>query len=241
MVARGAYGKDSSASGFDLIAGAGFGAVDAAPFRSDLRAVQARGLKAFVWLGAWLKQQCRFEHDDAWIRARLQEIGGHPAILAYFLGDEPLYGPCPNGPQLFRARTDLVRSLDPGHPTFTVIQAYEPGEEFPYAHWVGSTDILALDVYPCVTGRPCDMGRIDAAIAAAERKGVHRYWAVIQDFRDSYYRLPTPDELMQQYRHWQRSRMEGYLVFSWNYKGYSLEANPENVRTLQALNALPLH
>jgi hypothetical protein len=238
---RGAYGKDGSASGYDTIAGLGFNTVDSGPFKDYLDALERRGLRGFVWLGQWDKKQCRWEHDDAWIRAHVAPIAGHPAIAGYYLADEPLVSACPGAPAAMSARSQLVKSLDPAHPTFIVVQVTDGQQQFLYAPWVGSVDVLAFDVYPCSTARAaCDYGKIDAAVAAAERAGVPRYWGVIQAFQgDNYYRMPTAAEVGEQFDHWRRSRISGYLVYTWSYQGVSLDSYPDDQAALRAANSLP--
>ncbi|HLB77014.1 MAG TPA: hypothetical protein VJO72_08275, partial [Candidatus Dormibacteraeota bacterium] len=54
--------------------------------------------------------------------------------------------------------------------------------------------------------------------------------------QDSFYRLPTPQELATEFTHWDNSSMSGYFVFSWNYLGLSLETFPDNVAQLKAEN-----
>ena len=235
---RGAYGKDSTASGFDTIAATGFNSVmtDADP--GVLDALEAKGLKGVVWLGSWSNRACSWEHSDSWVRSQVATIAGHPAILAYYLGDEPLFSRCSRGPDAYRARTALVHSLDPGRPTFTVIQAYDStsGESYPYRYWAGTVDILGLDVYPCSFERGCDFSEIDGAIAAADQAGIPQYWAVIQVFQDDYYLLPRPEDLAAQFDHWNKSRMSGYFVFSWNFGAVSLDNEPASLAVLKARN-----
>lgn len=243
---RGVYGKDSSPSGWDLIAASGFNTVMVNPYREELDPLPAKGLKGIVWLGAWLKSPtCAFESDDAKIRSQLAAIAGNRAILAYYLGDEPRVSECPNAPTLFRQRSDLVHALDPGSTTFTVIQAYENGISFDYAPWAGVVDVIGFDVYPChKSSSTCTFADIDHAIAAIQKAGITRYWAIVQDFQDCYYRLPTADEIGGQFDHWAQSGMSGYLVFSWNYRpadpsciGTTLEGRPDNIAKLQYENS----
>ncbi len=243
---RGVYGKDSSHTGFNAMATAGFTAVMTDPYKESLDPLAAAGLKGIVWLGAWLNTPtCGFENDDAKIRTLVSAIAGHPAILAYYLGDEPRITECPQAPALFKQRSDLVHSLDPGSATFTVIQAYENGAAHRYAAWVGAVDILGFDVYPCAkASSSCDYKSLDAAITAIDGLGIPRYWAIVQDFQDCYYRLPTPQELRAQFDHWSQSKMSGYFVFSWNYQsadqacpGTSLDAHPDNVAELKYENS----
>lgn len=243
---RGVFGKDTSASGSALIAATGFNTVMTDPYRQLLDPLAAQGLKGIVWLGAWKNAPaCNFERDDATIRSQVVPIAGHPAILAYYLGDEPRVTECPNAPAMFRQRSELIHSLDPGSLTFTVIQAYENGVSHDYAPWRDVVDVVGFDVYPCSrASSTCRLGDIDSAITDIQNAGVSPYWAVIQDFQDCYYRLPTPAELRGQFDHWARSAMSGYLVFSWNYQaagnscgGTSLESHPDNVNQLRAENA----
>ncbi len=241
ILVRGVYGHDTSDTGYTLQVRAGFNTFDANPDRATLDSLGAAGVKAFVWLGAYSNTTCSWEHGDAWIRDRVQSVAGSSAVLAYYLGDEPLAGRCPQAPAMFKARTGLVHQIAPGQPTLTVISAFDSGKSYPYAIWKGTTDILGFDIYPCrqgVTG--CSFDRIDAAIEAIRAAGIDRYWAVIQAFEDSYYRLPTPEELHEEFQHWRRSDMSGYLVFSWNYLNVNLEDRHEVVDQLRAENAISL-
>ena len=132
-----------------------------------------------------------------------------------------------------------MHSLDPGRPTFTVVQSWDSGgnESFPYGHFAGAVDILGLDVYPCAHVRAgCNFAEIDAAFAAAEAAGITNYWGILQAFEDDYYRLPTPEEVATQFDHWQNSHMSGYFVFSWNYLGTGLDGYPDVVREFARRN-----
>jgi hypothetical protein len=243
---RGAYGKDSSSSGFDVMAAQGFNTVMTDPYRQSLDPVAAKGLKAIVWLGAWYNAPtCEFERDDATIRSQVSAIAGDPAIEAYYLGDEPRVSECPLAPAMFKQRSRLVHQLDPSGRTFTVIQAFENNVNHDYAPWAGTVDVLGFDVYPCArASSTCDFSAIDSAVTDIRRAGITSYWAVLEDFQDCYYRLPTAAELRGQFDHWAKSDMAGYLVFSWNYQssdktcaGTSLDLHPENIAVLKSENA----
>jgi hypothetical protein len=231
---HGSYGKDSSASGFDRIVAAGFTVVDRNAFREELDALPA-GVRGWVWLGDYDNTTCDWEKSDDSVRSHVGAIAGHPAIAAYYLADEPHIWDCPNLPGQLKARSRLVKSIDPGPPTFVLIEPHSPGN--PYAPFVGTVDVIGADRFPCSHSNGCDMSKIDEAIRLLDDAGVPRYWAVIQAFADSFYRMPTADELRQEFQHWRASRMEGYLVFSWAFARDSLERHPDLIDVLAEENA----
>ena len=257
---RGVYGHDSSydparpdTTGFAVMRQTGFGIVQTDAFRDGLDALRAAGLKGMVWLGAYDSRACRFEHDDAWVTQHVSAIAGHPAIYAYYIADEPHVGRCPRSPDQLRARTNLVQRVDRGSRTFTVIADWDPDlNAVPYSLWAGSgaVDIWGFDVYPCKRQpHHCDFQNIDQSRSAIERLGFSPYIALLQDFQDCYYGLPTTDELRAQFTHWQGSTMAGYLLFSWNYTSavpgcaqyaVQLEQVPGNVQELACENTLPI-
>lgn len=231
---RGIYDRDFSASGFNDEAAIGFNVIDSDPNRTELDTLAARQLKGLVWLGGYSNDTCAFNNDDEWVRAHVRAVAGHRAIAAYYIDDEPDAARCPSAPAQMRDRSRLVKSIDPRPPTLLVSYKLE---QFPL--FAGTVDIIGLDHYPCSIKDGCDFTRIDKAAAAADRAGI-RYWGVIQAFGDSYYKLPTPDELAQQFAHWRTTRMEGYLVFSWHWppghKSLWLANHPELQRQLSIEN-----
>ena len=242
---RGMYETTNGAHNV-LFQSLGFTAVNAGASRSSLDAVAALNLKGMVWLGDYDNDTCAFTASDATVAVEVDGVKGHPAILGYYVADEPEQAleTCPNVAQQIKARSDLVKLHDPTRPTYVVVSnsAYVPGgtiEWYPYHYLVGTADILGLDIYPChqPASAPCDFADIDRAIAAANSQGVPRYYAVIQDFEDSTWRRPTPDELRMQFDHWASSCMEGYFIFSWDWMGNSLDGNTAQQDTLRTQNA----
>ncbi len=238
---RGVYGRDSTPSGVGLIAAAGFDAVTVGPWREELDALHAAGMKGVVWLWDYDDERCAFEKDDRWVRQVVGAIAGHPAVLAYQVADEPSFARvepgCPAVPEQVRARSELIHSLDPVPPTYVVIPTWDGREAYPYQHFAGTTDVMGLDVYPCWhQTAECQMEIIDDAIAAADEDAVPRYWAVLQDFDDGWYRSPTAAELDAQFERWAGSRMEGYFVYHWN-EG-DLESKPDHLAVLAKNNLL---
>ena len=131
---------------------------------------------------------------------------------------------------LRKARSELVKSLDWVHPTMAVIEPHWP--ENPYTPYVGTVDIIGVDRYPCSYVNGCVFSKIDDTLALLDQAGVPHYWAFIQAFADSYYRMPTADEVHEEFRHWRQSRMEGYVVFSWAYGTDTLENHPDVIDAL---------
>jgi hypothetical protein len=207
---RGIYDRDSSATGFDREVALGFNFIDSNVF-DDFDELAARHLRGFVWLGGYSNVSCSFREDDDWIREHVSAIADNPGVGAYFIDDEPDAAKCPRAPAQMKARSDLVKSLDPGPPT--VLVTYKIDQFKLFAHTV---DVLGLDVYPCSIRGGCDYTKIDVQAAVADHLGA-RYWGVIQAFGDDWYKLPTPDELHRQFRHWRATKMEGYLVFAWRH------------------------
>jgi hypothetical protein len=208
---RGVFERDLSATGFDDEAAVGFNHIDSGPYEEDIAPLADRGLKGFIWLGGYSNTSCRFEESDNWVRSRVQAIAGHAGVGAYFIDDEPDAAKCPTAPDQMRARSDLVKSLDPGATTFLVTYHVDQLRLF-----AGTVDVLALNKYPCSYQYGCRYHLINMQVAEADRLGV-RYWGVIQAHGDDWYKVPTPDELHRQFEYWRRSNMEGYLVFSWRW------------------------
>lgn len=229
---RGVYDRDLSRTGFAREAALGFNFIDSGPYRDQIEPLKARGLNAFVWLGGYSNDSCRFNESDRWVRSHVRSISGHEGVGAYFIDDEPDAARCPRAPAQMKARSRLVKSLDPRPPTFVV--SYKPEQLKLFA---GTVDVLGLDKYPCSIKNGCDYSKIDAQAAEADRLGV-RYWGVIQAHGDDWYKVPTPEELHEQFDHWRSTNMEGYLVFAWRFPDDRPSSWLANNRALQAQLAI---
>jgi hypothetical protein len=203
----------------------GFNFIDTGPGRDQVRAIAARGLKPFVWLGGYSNTACQFNETDEWVRSHVRAIAGlrrraggkgrrhrrQPVVGAYFIDDEPDARACPTAPGQMRARSALVKSIDSRPPTFIVTNQPEQLELY-----AGTVDVIGLDHYPCSITHGCAYSKIDRQAAKADRLGV-RYWGVIQAHGDDWYKVPTRLELHRQFVHWRNTNMEGYLVFAWRF------------------------
>jgi hypothetical protein len=232
---RGAYGRDSSASGLEIMRSVGLTTVTADPLRSSLDQLARRGMRAIVWLGAYDRAAtppCEFERDDDWIAERIRAIAGHPAIFAYQITDEPngSIDSCPRVVHQVRARAELISSLDPSSPTYLTVSK----AGYHYETWRDVADILGLVIYP-LSRRGYDDQMIPTAIEEADRDGVDRYLAVLQDFSTTaWYVTPTPDQLRRQFRQWSMSRMEGYMIYHWRHG--DIEGRPGQLDVLADVN-----
>ncbi len=223
---RGMYDRDFSPTGFGTLKSLGFTTIDSNPYADSIDPLVANGLRGFVWLGGYSNTTCTFNSGDDWIRSHVADVAGNPGVAGYFIDDEPDAAACPNAPAQMKARSDLIKSIDPGPPTFIVVYKVDQ-----FKLWAGTVDVFGLDHYPCSIKNGCDFTKIDDEAAEADRLGV-RYWGVIQAHGDSWYKVPTPEELHEEFVHWRATHMEGYLVFAWAW--------PTSDSSLWLANNLPL-
>jgi hypothetical protein len=208
---RGVYDRDLSATGFDYLAAFGFNYIDSAPDADQMNELAARGLKGFVWLGGYSNTSCRFNYGNEWVRSHVAAIAGNPGVGAYLVDDEPDAAACPTAPAQIRARSNLIKSIDPRPATVVVTYKVDQLKLF-----AGTVDVIGLDHYPCSIQHGCVYSKIKEQAAEADRLGI-RYWGVIQAVGDDWYKVPTPLELHEQFVYWRATNMEGYLVYAWRY------------------------
>ncbi len=149
------------------------------------------------------------------VRAFIEAVGDHPAILGWYMADEPEARA--ESPQWYRDAYRLIRELDPYHPCI-MLNYGRRGMETYYE----SCDILMPDCYPVfrTDGPPRKPLR---AITEWMRTAVplRPSWLVPQAFSWSPYglsgRAPTLDELRNQI--WQTfiAGGKGILLYTWGY------------------------
>lgn len=126
---------------------------------------------------------------EAWLRDEVAAFRDHPALLAWYISDEPT-GHGATADQL-QTSYDIVRDLDPYHPITIVFM--NPGKAIDYA---SAMDLAMVDPYPIPNGPP-------GSVAGAVRTLVNDLtpeipvWIVPQAFGGSEWwtREPTGAEL----------------------------------------------
>jgi hypothetical protein len=214
----------------------GFRVVDVTP--GEIGAVRPEQ-QALVWLGGYDNTRCDWVWSDAQVVTSFAQYGlAHsPRTSGYFLADEPnTAGNCPATPAQLRARSRLVRSLDPDLGHFTFADIDDPAQ---FRAFGDAVDVIGTDPYPCQVGKPCDWSLIPAYIAALRAAGVTRYLAFLQAFGADKWRWPSAGELENMIAQWQRSNWSGEIAFSWTYGGSQLIDHPDLLAVLARLNGTP--
>ena len=137
------------------------------------------------------------------VKATVDAVSRHPALLGYYLFDEPLPWYSRNLNTLER----LLRSLDPEHPAVAVFtQPSQIREMIPRA----GLRVNLIDAYPVTASQPIGDTAYRAAFAPDDRvefgelmgrlraAAPHRpFWLIPQAFGEGALRLPAPEELRQ--------------------------------------------
>jgi hypothetical protein len=238
QVVRGIYRFKSD--NWRAMADAGFNHVTDG--NSNQTAQQKAGLVGILWMGGWDKAKCSFEATAGEMAAIAEANKGHG--YHYQLGDEPNVSECPNAAREYRRATELIHQHDPTGKTWVAIDQFNDPN---MAHWPGpgiwlqgAVDILAFDVYPCQPGSPCRYDMIDGAVRRIHAAGVEDWQFILQDFQNEEFRWPTPDEVREQFRHWQGHGASGYWVFAWDYQRGNVTRRSGNLDALRWINSQSL-
>ena len=129
------------------------------------------------------------EQRDEWLRTEIEAVRDHPALLAWYIADEP--GLRGVDPEAMQRLYDRVRELDPYHPVTMVFLNAGAGQRF-----AAALDLAMIDPYPIPNAPPATVG---PAVAAA-RQGLGPripVWLVGQAFGggEHWTREPTAREL----------------------------------------------
>lgn len=147
----------------------------------------ALGLRVHFDLGPWAG---RAEDDEKWelIRAIVQTYRDHPALLGWYLADEPDFQGIPAA-VLERAHR-FVKNLDPYHPTSLVV-----GNPENAGRYAGACDIIMNDPYPIPWAPIAAVGEATDRMVR-ETGGKLPVWVVLQAFgsQEVWRREPLPAE-----------------------------------------------
>ena len=150
-------------------------------------AAAREGVQILLELSDFVRQ--RPEPDRVAIDATIRRYRDHPALLAWYLIDEP--DETKTEPALVRQVYRRIRELDPYHPVYLV-----NNRPHTYADYLDGSDILAVDVYP-VPRQP--LRRVRDRVQEARWSGLQQkpVWLVAQAFGgvEHWPRAPRPAEL----------------------------------------------
>jgi hypothetical protein len=215
FVLHGAYGRDA-AGGTTGMQAAGLNTVTNDPNVAELDALEAKGMKAILWLGSFDRKEqegtCTFERSDQWVTDHVQAVAGHPAIALYQITDEPngaLFH-CPDVPDQVKARGEMIKSIDPSAVTYVTLATDTAWDVF-----ADSADVFGIPTDPVSIKNGYNEEKIPNIIARAQAAGFDRVIAIMQLFATpTFYRLPTPEELQHQYDQW-GTFPEGRMLYHW--------------------------
>lgn len=147
--------------------------------RRFLDTAQANDLKVLLEMGGMVGQKV----DREAIEAHVQAFKDHPALLAWYVRDEP----SPAQQPLVREASALFRRLDAAHPTYLV--SCRPAEFAAEAHLA---DIFAVDPYPLPRGAIATVAKwADEACKAA--RGELPVWLIPQAHDNTSYDRKPPE------------------------------------------------
>lgn len=138
--------------------------------RSELDEIASYGLKTFSALDRKLSEQALADRIDA--------IKDHPALFAWYIGDELQTIDIPDQTRLYR----LLRSHDPDHPVYAVQDRIYDLRPF-----MQTADVLGLDPYP-VAQRPIRMVTDFIREGRATTFDARPHWSVPQMFNWALHR-----------------------------------------------------
>lgn len=175
-------------SPFNCILDYGINRLPVDQIREYLDAAQQHGIKLIYCMNDLYPAATYHKQIGPWIgnedmaRGVVSTFKDHPAVLAWYLNDEL---PTKMIPDLMKYY-DLVRSTDPGHPTYIVHFVPRIIPDF-----VPTTDVLGIDVYPVPTRPVIRVSQMtDVGVEAAQ--GLKPLWMVLQAF--AWYQHRPPED-----------------------------------------------
>ena len=186
------------------------------------------------------------EQDGELIRERVRALKDHPALLGWYLADEPEYHHVL--PESVKQLRSLISEEDPWHPTIVVNNAFGAIRQF-----ASGGDIIAPDPYPFFKrgGMSPAMGKVGAHIAEATAAAMpgQAVWVVPQahdtrDFGGKDERGPTFAECRNMVWQAVSAGARGVVWWDWGWTAPnmidSVYGNAYLARELNALRAYVL-
>jgi hypothetical protein len=151
--------------------------------RAYLDAAQAAGVKVFMGI----PRERFFARDWNAVQQWVAALMDHPALLVWYLMDEPELGQWKLTPSLLRQLKDTVKAVDPFHPTAVVYCKPHDGQ-----YWAAADpeDIAWHDPYPIGGSEKLTMVEEDARIQRSAIGDKKPMWTVVQGHDVSYWKDP---------------------------------------------------
>ncbi|MBL4701001.1 MAG: carbohydrate binding domain-containing protein [Phycisphaeraceae bacterium] len=174
--------NDLARSGFNTLCFTANPPQTVASLHATMDDARANGLKVILWIGKKV--------TDAQVTQWVNGLKNHPALIAWYVYDEP--GGLPTSPswEKANARYKLVKSLDASHPAYTNILFRELKGDY-------LSDILCIDYYPLTFWSPSTVSTYARKLDNIAAKAGKPSWIWLQNSGNAYFifREPTDAEV----------------------------------------------
>lgn len=190
----------------------------------------AVGLGVIVSLGTITEVHSTSNIDFAALEKRVLAVRDHPAVVGYYLADEP--GGQGILPNILQESYVVVKAIDPFHPVFMVFCCSNPAE------YELTFDVGATDGYPIPNSPATSIQSAVDEVAAVGKP----FLTVVQSFGggEAWERAPTPQEARVMVYISLLSGSTGFIYFVYSPRNYPYSTSLwSECRTL-ALEALDL-
>ena len=192
---------------------------------SDIPSVKANNLKCIypLWLTKEIVQnEANWQRFIGTVRARVIEFKNEPAIMAWYVVDEPDWHQIPI--EKINHINEVIRSSGSDKPTFTVLTIPDA-----WSRYLPHFDIIAIDPYLEMAGRyrGREIDKVSDWIKKIKKdltnlKLNKPLWIVLGAFElkgktakdKSAFRKPTPEEFIKMVDIAKKEEVDGILVFS---------------------------
>ena len=232
----GIYGMDHT-NDFAVVKAAGFNIITGPPSREFLDAAQANGLKVLASPGTTAGP----DFDATRARAAIKAVGGHPALWAWYLVDEPDLNLI--SPEQVRQAQGLVKSLCSAKRTALVI--YKGDNARDYAN---IADVTMIDRYPIPWlplanfGQHVQMARLalppgKPLVAVIQAFDWNIDLADLPDEKNTSMRSPTHAELRCMTYEALARGANGLFYFAYDTGAWKMRDQPETWNALKSVVA----